>query len=156
MTFERLKEKDFGHAIALIKEEFPYIGIPEEKIKERLTQLEVFVFAAKEGKEIAGLIDLTLSEETGTLNGLAVKKKFRQKGIGKQLLKFALEFLQENGATTIRLLVKQENAVAKKMYQKAGFKFARIHPKKIHDSIIEEMELENKNALQKIFEKMIT
>ena len=40
----------------------------------------------------------------------------------------------------IILLVKKENAVAKKLYKLNGFKFTKLHNKKIENSIIEVWE----------------
>ncbi len=156
MLIEKLAQKDLAEAKKMIKELFPYVAKTEKEIERHIRRHEIYVFSAVEKNTLLGFIDVELHENTGKINGLAVKEKFRKKGIGKKLLEFGKKFLQENGAEKIMLLVKVENTVAKKMYKTAGFEFARTHPKKIEGSMVEEMELKQKNNLQKIFDKMVT
>lgn len=156
MQIKELSEKHFKKAEELIKTEFPYIGATVEKISQRLARPEAFIFEATEKNEFAGFIDLSLFENKGAINGFSVQKKFRNKGIGKKLLEFGIEFLKENGAQKIRLLVKKENEQAKKLYKKQGFKFIGMHPKKISGKEIEEMELIFETGSKNFFEKIVS
>lgn len=149
MVIEKIKGKDIKEISSLVKKEFPYVGANLKSIENRLKNPEVFVFVFREKNELAGFIDFSLAQAIGGINGFSVKEKFRKKGIGQKLLDFAVEFLKENGAEKIHLLVKTENAVAKKIYKNAGFKFAKIHPKKIEGSMVEEMEIGFKDGEEK-------
>jgi len=60
--------------------------------------------------------------------------------IGKELLEYASYFLEKKRIEKIILLVKKENTVAKKLYKLIGFKFTKMHNKKIENSIIEVWE----------------
>lgn len=56
------------------------------------------------------------------LGFMYVKPAWRGKGINKQILQSLKEWIAEQEITEIRLLVYDENTLAKNAYQKAGFK----------------------------------
>lgn len=156
MVIEKIGKKDIDEISALIKKEFPYVWANPKSLENRLKHSEIFVFVSREKNELTGFVDFSLVQAIGRINGFSVKEKFRKKGYGQKLLQFAVEFMKENGAEKIHLLVKTENAVAKKMYKTAGFHFTKMHPKKIDGSMVEEMEIEFKNGKEKNIEKMVS
>ncbi len=135
-------EKDAKRLAKMIDTEFPYTRLSEEKISERLKKDGTFIFKKSLGKSIAGFVDLEIRKNTGFINGVSVKKNLRKKGIGKELVEFAIEFLKSNGAKKASLLVKRDNEAAKRLYSSQGFFFLRFHDKKIDDSIVEVWERE--------------
>lgn len=156
MDITRISKKDIKEVSLLIKKEFSYIASLEQKNEERMLRPEVLVFVAREKNELVGFIDLSLFGDRAALNGFSVKKKFRNQGFGQKILEFGIGFLQEIGAQKIRLLVKKENLIAKKMYFKAGFNFIGLHPKKIDNAVIEEYELENENQIEDVYEGFVS
>ncbi len=58
----------------------------------------------------------------GSVGMMFVKKKYRGKGIGKQILKQLLKWLKKNKIKDIRLQVYENNAIAVNAYKKSGFK----------------------------------
>ena len=150
------KAEDFSQIVSLIKSEFSYLGVSLEQATVRMHHPDVFVFVAKRGKIVFGFIDLGISNNRGFLNGFSVRKDFRKKGIGKKLLLFGVKFLFESGVEKISLLVKQENPVAKKMYESAGFEFVRVYPKKIDGKTVEEMELRQHGVVGVFLKKFVS
>lgn len=130
----------------LIGQEFPYIKKPKEQLGSRIQNPFFFLFKIEQNKKLAGFCEIEVLEENKTvrLNALAILPEFRKKGLGNQLLKEILQFLKEKKFETIWLLVKRENKIARKMYEKKGFQWNRALPKKIDNAIVEEYRLELK------------
>lgn len=90
-----------------------------------------------------GFIEIeSLEEEIARINGLTVKPEFRNKGIAKKLLEFALQLLKKEGVQRVLLLVKQGNEAAKKLYTEAGFYFIGMYHRDLDQAVVEELELD--------------
>ena len=125
----------------IIAPEFAYRNFTSKQIEQRINTPNIFVFKKIEEKKIIGFIEIELKTQ-GFITAIAVKKKYRNKGIGKELLEYAISFLEKKGFEKAILLVKKENTVAKKLYRIIGFEFTKLHNKKIENSIIEVWEKE--------------
>ena len=70
------------------------------------------------------------SEAPGTwyLNAIATFSDFRGRGIGSRLMSRALGLAKESGATTISLIVAEENRGALRLYQREGYKAVAARP----------------------------
>ncbi len=151
MDIAKVSDSDLHEVAELIMKEFPYMNATPEKLRERVGRKNYFIYKAVVGSEIAGFVDFEIDSSggLGKLNGLEVKGKFRARGIGKGLLKFAVEFMQSAGCERIQLLVKEGNEKAKKLYSEFGFGFAGMYNKQLDGSLVEIMELDlgNKNEL---------
>ena len=152
MNVKEIDERDYSEVIRLIKSEFPYVEFDEEKIRERIESNKIFLFKAVEGKKILGFVELEILEgNIARINGLTVKPESRNKGVAKELLDYAIEFLKVKKITRILLLVKEKNAAAKKIYKEAGFSFIGMYHRELDSAVVEEMELdleaENKEGL---------
>jgi ribosomal-protein-alanine N-acetyltransferase len=145
MKIEKIKEQDFQEIISLIKAEFPYISFNVDKVKERLSTGRIFLFKAAEKQKLLGFIEIELLEgKVARINGLTVKEEFRNKGIAKKLLDYAVEFLKKKSMQRILLLVKEKNAAAKKVYNEAGFSFIGMYRRELDGAVVEEMEFDLK------------
>jgi ribosomal protein S18 acetylase RimI-like enzyme len=140
MNILKAGKKDFNKISKLIKSEFPYTTKNLEKIDLR-TKKGNFIFVAKEKRVFFGFIEFKLSEFNANFLGMAVKKEFRRKGIGKKLFDFFIDFCKENEVKTISLIVKKDNVKAKKLYKSKGFIKVKELEKKIENSTIEVMQL---------------
>ncbi|WP_297213614.1 GNAT family N-acetyltransferase [uncultured Flavonifractor sp.] len=69
-----------------------------------------------------GVYELDLSGETPVIDGIALHKDFRGRGLGKSLLSAVLELLAERGYPCCRLLVATDNQRAFSLYRSAGFR----------------------------------
>ena len=78
------------------------------------------LFAISEGR-IIGMIAVIYKENFGELNGLYVKKEFRKRGIGKELILSALSEIKEH-KDFARLSVTRKNEHAIKLYKDIGFR----------------------------------
>jgi ribosomal protein S18 acetylase RimI-like enzyme len=93
------------------------------------------LYGMHDGKQLTGAIvlDTNQSKKYKALNWedvkgtplvihrLAVHPEHQGKGYGKNLLKFAEDYAQRNGYTSIRFDVYSENQAAIKMYERAGY-----------------------------------
>jgi len=140
---KEIDKEDYKEVISLIKKEFPYVSFDEEKIGERIEKRKIFLFKAIEGKKMQGFVEVELFEgELARINGLTVKQKFRNRGIAKKLLDYAIAFLKEKKVERVLLLVKEKNEAAKKLYKEAGFKFIGMYHRELDNAVVEEMELD--------------
>lgn len=143
MEIKRVEEKDYPEVISLIKKEFPYVSFDEKKIRERIESHGIFLFKAVEGKGMLGFVEVELFEGNfARINGLTVKEEFRNRGVAKTLLDYAIAFLKEKKVGRILLLVKQKNEAAKKIYREAGFEFVGMYHRELDNEEVEEMELD--------------
>ena len=143
MEIKRVEEKDYTEVISLIKKEFPYVCFDEEKIRKRIESNGIFLFKAAEGKTIQGFIEVELLEgNLARINGLTVKEEFRNRGVAKELLDYAIAFLKEKNVGRVLLLVKEKNEAAKKLYSEAGFEFVGMYHRELDNEEVEEMELD--------------
>ncbi len=82
-------------------------------------------FIATIGKEDAGFLHLILHEKGVLLQGIGVKKEFREGGIGSSLMDTAIQFAERTGSN-ILLKVKPENTAALNLYAKKGFTIKKL------------------------------
>ena len=80
--------------------------------------------------------------------GIGVLKDFRGHGIGKALMKTALELASQKGLTRIELTVREDNKRAFELYKKLGFKVEGIHQK----SMLIDGEYHNQIFMALLFE----
>jgi len=141
-TIKMANEKDLGEINELIQEEFSYVSRTAEELKEAIEEKSLVLFKASQGTMLAGFIEMQfLPEGKARINGLTIKKSYRRKNAGKQLVGRALSFLEEQGVETVQLLVKQSNEKAKTLYKQFGFEYARMYDKTLEGEKVEEMEL---------------
>jgi len=76
-------------------------------------------FVAWIDKERVGIVTTTTYDDYAFLGTLIVKKEERGKGIGKELMNHAIEYLQQRGMKTIEL---DGELVAISLYKRLGFK----------------------------------
>ena len=90
----------------------------EESVEQ---ELDFFLFEA-DGR-IAGCIGIQPGKEKGEyyIERLAVLPEYRHRGIGGELLEFAVETLKKKGCSRIGIAIIEENTVLKEWYKRAGF-----------------------------------
>ncbi|MEZ0344108.1 MAG: ribosomal protein S18-alanine N-acetyltransferase [Caldimicrobium sp.] len=106
----------------LEKECFEEKAWEEAMLKEELEKpYSICLLAKKENILMGYLLGRVIMDE-GELLRIAVKKAFRNKGIGSLLLKGFLERLKKLGIKKIFLEVEENNKRAYNLYTKFGFK----------------------------------
>ncbi len=95
---------------------------------------KIFVQFAKRNKgDLIGYCICTISKvdkEIGEIDSIFIKEPHRKSGLGKQLMKNALEWFKSNQTRTLTLLVGIGNEEVIKYYQQFGFNPIHIVMKK--------------------------
>jgi ribosomal protein S18 acetylase RimI-like enzyme len=125
LTFRKAKNED---AYELAKQDAIYFGeeVPEENDKEKMILPEeeekkgIRTYLAEKDNEIIGKVRLELTDKGG-IYGLGVLPKHRRKGYAREMLKFAVNTLIEDGAKEVMLQVDSENPNALNLYKSCGF-----------------------------------
>ncbi|MDB5096837.1 MAG: GCN5-related N-acetyltransferase [Cyanobacteria bacterium RYN_339] len=73
------------------------------------------------GDKPAAAFELAVQGEEGWIEAIAVSPELQGRGIGRRMLPVAIERLQAQGATTIKLLVMSTNEPAVRLYANNGF-----------------------------------
>ena len=98
-------------------------------LKQELENKNTTYIVAKENDEIIGFAGLSTCLDEATLNNIVVKKSYRNRGIGGELLESLIEFCSELRMKTFTLEVDTENEPAIHLYEKFGFKNLGIRKK---------------------------
>lgn len=77
-------------------------------------------FVAKLSNEIVGYI--IASSRASEIVSIAVKQKYRRRGIGRALVRAAVDYLMAMNCREIKLHVRESNVGAIAFYEKCGFK----------------------------------
>lgn len=99
-------------------DEFWNSSILESEIKNPFSQYII----AKINKEIVGFAGVIDTVDQLEITNIVVRKDFRKKGIGNELLTELIKLAKENGKEKITLEVNNTNLAAIKLYEKNGFK----------------------------------
>lgn len=71
--------------------------------------------------ELCGFAVFSAVLDEGCLNSIAVCEGFRRQHIGEGLISEMFEILRKQGVKTVSLEVRESNAAARGLYEKAGF-----------------------------------
>jgi len=69
-----------------------------------------------------GYVAFDRRECIGTILSIGVVKRFRCRGVGEYLMSQALRMLKEDGVQRVVLQVSVKNSVARRLYERLGFK----------------------------------
>lgn len=99
-------------------DEFWNSSILESEIKNPFSQYII----AKINREIVGFAGVIDTVDQLEITNIVVRKDFRKKGIGNELLTELIKLAKENDKEKITLEVNNTNLAAIKLYEKNGFK----------------------------------
>jgi ribosomal protein S18 acetylase RimI-like enzyme len=108
----------------------PDIGVAKKFIQERLDHNESVIFVALEAENNNPVGFTQLYPKYSSmrvvknwiLNDLYVDQDHRKKGIGKGLIKAAMDFARENHSKFVELSTAIDNYTAQSLYEHIGFK----------------------------------
>jgi ribosomal protein S18 acetylase RimI-like enzyme len=145
LILREFRNSDLQHLAKLEADYYREVDTSEEYSESKFIS-EVFeaknspnhrIFVAQAEDEIAGFIWLQEYEENegrlGYITNIHVVKKYRNRGIGKRLLRFAEDYFRRKGAVKLQLEVVDTNTPAISLYQKNGFKQV-VYSQKLDDS----------------------
>jgi ribosomal-protein-alanine N-acetyltransferase len=78
-------------------------------------------YVAKWMKKIVGFLGVWNEQDKLHIVNIAVHPSYRKRGVGSQLMEFAISLAKKGKKREIYLEVKQSNKVAQKLYKKFGF-----------------------------------
>ncbi len=131
ITFEKVSidksiEDHFGQLTGM-----PWIDRKAADIRRDLAQNPQGVFVKVVDEKIAGFITTAIDRDfsTGRIPHLAVLPEYQGKGIGKELLHYALQYIKASGMKLMRIEVLAHNKGAFKLYREFGFEevSAQLH-----------------------------
>lgn len=89
---------------------------PEDEIAKGFNS-----YLAIYNKQIVGKVNIQYSDTVSGIYGLGVKPEFRSKGLGRGILKKAIDMIKAESASQIMLQVEVENDNALNLYRSCGF-----------------------------------
>ena len=121
MKLACLLEKDAQKIVDLYKDNFSD-GWNLEMIKGAYKNQRFICIGAFNEDELIGVITCDFNEFDADIEGVVVKKEFRNKGVGALLINELEKTLINQNKEKIFLEVRKGNLIAKKLYEKVGFK----------------------------------
>ncbi len=88
----------------------------QKKLSDKNSRMYKFVI----GNEIAGLIRLEVDQKQAIVN-IAVKKSFRGRGVGSEILRLTIILAKELKLKTLLAEIKQSNKPSLKLFNNLGF-----------------------------------
>jgi ribosomal protein S18 acetylase RimI-like enzyme len=93
----------------------------------------VFLVAEHEGRLVGFLIGTTdreipiyRIEQYGFIHDLWVEERYRNEGIGRQMVTLAIERFKQIGASQVRLETAEPNDIARKLFETCGFRTSAV------------------------------
>ncbi len=145
VAFEKAGKEDAELLAGMILSEFSYTNANPENVEERIGKKGFFIYKAVKGGKTIGFFEIQLvdsKKKLWRLNGIAINRKERGKGFGEKALEKAIDSAREKGAERMSLFVREDNAPAKRLYEKKGFAEKRTLKKPVGGKKAVEMELE--------------
>ena len=116
MTTEHIKD------VHKIEEDCFSIPWSEKSFYDELTKNKMAIYiVAKEDEKIIGYGGMWHVINEGHITNVAVKKEYRGKGIGNQIINALIDIAKEKEMIGITLEVRTSNDVAQNLYKKNGF-----------------------------------
>jgi len=123
MKIRKFQEKNKETLITLWKTVFPDDpphNEPSKVIDEKL-EVDDLIFVAESGNEIVGACMAGYDGHRGWLYAVAVLPEHRRSGTGSQLVKHAINCIQELGCTKVNLQIRSTNTKVAAFYKSLGF-----------------------------------
>lgn len=112
--------EDYEQIKDILISDFDDFWSPEILKSEILGQNKKYIVAKKQN-EIVGFAGIMISDIEVEIMNIVTKKSERGNGIGKILLNKIIEISKNNSTQNIFLEVNENNVIARKMYENAGF-----------------------------------
>ncbi|KUK83664.1 MAG: GCN5-related N-acetyltransferase [Petrotoga mobilis] len=124
IKFREAKIEDYEQMYRLW-EKTEGMGLSESDTKENIERFlnknQGLNYVCEDNEKIVGTILCGEDGRRGYLYHLAVDKKYRRNGIGKELVNLVLNSLKEKGIIKCHLFVYYENEIGKTFWEKTGW-----------------------------------
>jgi ribosomal-protein-alanine N-acetyltransferase len=116
------EERDLIDILAIENDSFPTPWSPGLFLSERSNPLSrILVVRLGERESVAGYAVFWRVVDEIHIHNLAVRRELRGGGIATRLLSYMIDTCRSSGANRMTLEVRQSNAAARKLYERAGF-----------------------------------
>lgn len=106
----------------------------KELFEEELKRDRARYFVGEMDGQVAGYMGYWEAPEEAHIINLAIAPRFRQKGLGFQMMEYCLSFAYNKGARLATLEVRESNEAALKLYEKMNFRTVAIRKKYYSDN----------------------
>ena len=103
-------------------------------LKQELENPNTTYIIAKEKNQVVGFAGISICIDEATLNNIVVKKDYRGRGLGGELLESLIDICSDLNLKTLTLEVNTSNEPAIRLYKKFGFKNLGIRKKYYNNS----------------------
>ncbi len=121
MTIEKAKPSDVVALASLEEQLFAHEAYGIASLKQELENPNRLYLVAKNQEEVIGYVGVNLLPDMAEILKIAVLEKFRQQGVGAQLLNSAINELRKRQLNQLQLEVNEHNLPAIAFYKKNGF-----------------------------------
>ena len=120
VTIEKASVSDI-YAIAEIEKKCFSVPWSETAIEDFINNPLCVMFCAKHNEKTIGYVGLYIIFEDCDIANVAVIPEFRNRGIAKKLMEYAVSFANEKNVKKLMLEVRASNVPAISLYEKLGF-----------------------------------
>jgi [ribosomal protein S18]-alanine N-acetyltransferase len=106
----------------------------KELFEEELKRDRARYFVGEIDGQVAGYMGYWEAPEEAHIINLAIAPRFRQKGLGFQMMEYCLRFAYNQGGRLATLEVRESNEAALKLYEKMNFRTVAIRKKYYSDN----------------------
>ena len=138
MIIRKATEKDLSSIVKLLandplgKKRENYQEPLPESYRKAFTEINVdknnFLIVVEENDAIIGVLQLTLipyltyqGSKRALIEGVRIDESYREKGLGKKLIEWAIEKAREQGCHMVQLTTDKSRPEALEFYKKLGF-----------------------------------
>lgn len=127
ITVRGMKRKDVSTVAEIERRSYSLPWSPFT-FRSLLRRSNAILLVAEDRTGIAGYAALWITADEAELGNLAVRPGRRGLGIGRELLAHALLEVTERGTESVFLEVRESNEVARRLYERAGFRIVGVRP----------------------------
>ena len=106
----------------------------KELFEEELKREVARYFVGEIDNQVAGYMGYWEAPQEAHIINLAIAPRFRQKGLGFEMMEYCLRFAYNKGARLATLEVRESNEAAQKLYEKMNFRTVAIRKKYYSDN----------------------
>lgn len=128
MIVKNLFKSDICSILEVFKDNFSD-GWNEKMLISAFDSGRFLCLGAEENNELLGVITVSIGIDDADIEGVVTKNAFLRKGIGKLLVKNALDEIKNKGIEKVFLEVRESNNPAKNLYESFGFKPVSVRKK---------------------------
>ncbi|MFX1342858.1 MAG: GNAT family N-acetyltransferase [Promethearchaeota archaeon] len=118
-----MRKEDWNPLSKLDVEIFPEDSLSENEFQRMVDSQRMFALESESKQLIGYLYVAPFGDDTGIIGRIGVTKTQQKKGLGSQLMQYAINWFQEQGGIRKVILNTQDfNMAAQKLYTKFGFR----------------------------------